>query len=124
MRLSRRCGGNPARNYCGLAAFERGRRGSRCGRAFGKRIMAGTLHAGWDAGCDKTMLFTGSQYESTHAFYRACGFLSRDRTGYVARPHRTRDATIATMLWVRRALKVPVDREVSGFWGCAHRLAG
>jgi GNAT superfamily N-acetyltransferase len=56
------------------------------GQGFGKRTMAGTLEAAWDAGCYKTMLFTGSLRESTHAFYRACGFVSGDKTGYVARP--------------------------------------
>ncbi|MEV6282646.1 hypothetical protein [Kribbella sp. NPDC051770] len=34
----------------------------------------------------KAMLMTGSKRESTHAFYRACGFADDDKTGYVARP--------------------------------------
>jgi GNAT superfamily N-acetyltransferase len=56
------------------------------GQGFGKRIMTGTLQEAWDAGCYKVMLFTGSKRESTHAFYRACGFVAGDKTGYVARP--------------------------------------
>lgn len=56
------------------------------GEGLGKRIMAGTLQAAWDAGCYKTMLLTGSQQPSTHAFYRACGFSGSEKTGFVARP--------------------------------------
>lgn len=56
------------------------------GKGLGKQVMAGTLAAAWDAGCYKAMLMTGSKRPSTHAFYRACGFLADDKTGYVARP--------------------------------------
>ena len=56
------------------------------GQGLGKEIMAGTLQAAWNAGCYKAMLLTGSRRPSTHAFYRACGFLGDDKTGYVARP--------------------------------------
>jgi GNAT superfamily N-acetyltransferase len=56
------------------------------GRGLGKRLMASTLDAAWAAGCYKALLQTGSSRESTHAFYRACGFSPHDKTAYVARP--------------------------------------
>ncbi|MEH1165196.1 GNAT family N-acetyltransferase [Micromonospora sp. CPCC 205539] len=59
---------------------------SRRGAGLGKRIMAGTLQAAWDAGCYKAMLMTGSRKPATHAFYKACGFSADDKTAYVARP--------------------------------------
>src|SRR5436190_24360218 len=46
------------------------------GTGLGKRIMAGTLAAAWEAGCYKAMLMTGSSKPATHAFYRACGLSS------------------------------------------------
>jgi hypothetical protein len=48
--------------------------------------MAATLQAAWDAGCYKVMLQTGSRRESTHAFYRRCGFDPEEKTAYVAHP--------------------------------------
>jgi GNAT superfamily N-acetyltransferase len=59
---------------------------SRRGSGLGKQLMAGTLQAAWDAGCYKVMLMTGSQRESTHAFYRACGFSPDAKQAYLARP--------------------------------------
>jgi GNAT superfamily N-acetyltransferase len=56
------------------------------GTGMGKRIMAGTLQAAWDAGCYKAMLQTGSRTPATHAFYRACGFSPDAKTAYLARP--------------------------------------
>ena len=56
------------------------------GRGYGKRIVGHALNAAWAAGCYKVMLQTGSRHESTHAFYRACGFSGDDKRGYVARP--------------------------------------
>ncbi len=56
------------------------------GKGLGQRVMAGTLAAAWEAGCYKVMLMTGSKRASTHAFYRACGFVADDKTGFVARP--------------------------------------
>jgi GNAT superfamily N-acetyltransferase len=58
----------------------------RRGTGLGKRIMAATLQAAWDAGCYKAMLQTGSRNPATHAFYRACGFSSDAKTAYLARP--------------------------------------
>lgn len=55
-------------------------------RGMGKQIMADTLQAAWQAGCYKAMLMTGSSKPATHAFYRACGFLSDAKTAYLARP--------------------------------------
>lgn len=56
------------------------------GTGLGKRIMAATLQAAWDAGCYKAMLLTGSRTDATHAFYRACGFSADAKTAYLARP--------------------------------------
>ncbi|WP_412537871.1 GNAT family N-acetyltransferase [Longispora sp. K20-0274] len=56
------------------------------GTGLGRRIMAGTLQAAWDAGCYKAMLMTGSRTPATHAFYRACGFSPDAKTAYLARP--------------------------------------
>jgi len=55
------------------------------GKGYGKRILAHALGAAWEAGCYKVMLQTGSKRESTHAFYRACGFSGDARHAYVAR---------------------------------------
>ena len=35
---------------------------------------------------DKVMLQTGSRRESTHAFYRSCGFDPDEKTAYVSHP--------------------------------------
>ncbi|MGC4942353.1 GNAT family N-acetyltransferase [Kribbella sp. DT2] len=56
------------------------------GTGLGQEIMAGTLQAAWDAGCYKAMLMTGSKRESTHAFYRACGFRDDVKQAFQARP--------------------------------------
>ncbi|MEV4622229.1 GNAT family N-acetyltransferase [Asanoa sp. NPDC049573] len=56
------------------------------GTGLGRRIMAGTLQAAWDAGCYKVMLMTGSRDPATHGFYRACGFSPDAKTAYLARP--------------------------------------
>ena len=55
-------------------------------RGIGQQIMAHTLEFAWRAGCYKAMLQTGSKRESTHAFYRACGFNNDEKVGYLARP--------------------------------------
>lgn len=52
---------------------------------YGKRIIAYALETAWAAGCYKVMLQTGSQKESTHAFYSACGFSADDKHAYIAR---------------------------------------
>ncbi|MBO9577266.1 MAG: GNAT family N-acetyltransferase [Microbacteriaceae bacterium] len=56
------------------------------GTGLGKRIMSATLEAAWAAGCYKAMLLTGSKEESTHAFYRSCGFSPDSKTAYLAKP--------------------------------------
>ena len=58
----------------------------RRGSGLGKQIMAATLQAAWAAGCYKVMLQTGSRRESTHAFYRSCGFSPDEKTAYVCHP--------------------------------------
>jgi GNAT superfamily N-acetyltransferase len=56
------------------------------GKGIGKSLMAHTLTFAWDRGCYKAMLQTGSKQESTHAFYRSCGFTTHEKTGFLARP--------------------------------------
>ncbi len=56
------------------------------GRGLGKALLQEVLSIAWARGCYKAMLQTGSKKESTHAFYRSCGFSGNDKTGYVARP--------------------------------------
>lgn len=55
-------------------------------RGIGKALMAATLEFIWSKGCYKAMLMTGSRQESTHGFYRACGFDGTAKSGYVAYP--------------------------------------
>ncbi len=55
------------------------------GTGLGRRIIDETLH-GMERRCYKVMLLTGSRNPATHAFYKACGFMSEDKAGYVARP--------------------------------------
>lgn len=55
------------------------------GKGYGKRIMRHALDTAWAAGCYKVMLQTGSRQESTHAFYRSCGFSGDDKQAYVVR---------------------------------------
>jgi GNAT superfamily N-acetyltransferase len=62
-----------------IAAHRRGER-------LGRRLMDATLERAWAAGCYKAMLQTGSKTQSTHAFYRACGFADDAKTAYLARP--------------------------------------
>lgn len=54
------------------------------GKGFGKQVLIYALDAAWRGGCYKVMLQTGSKRESTHAFYRSCGFSGTDKRGYVA----------------------------------------
>lgn len=56
------------------------------GSGIGRIMMQHTLQFAWDQGCYKAMLQTGSKQESTHGFYRACGFRADDKVAYVARP--------------------------------------
>ncbi len=56
------------------------------GKGYGRRLLQHALAFAWKEGCYKAMLQTGSQTESTHAFYRSCGFRADEKTGYVARP--------------------------------------
>ncbi len=56
------------------------------GKGIGKTIIGYALRYAWDRGCYKVMLQTGSRRESTHNFYKACGFRDDDKFGFVARP--------------------------------------
>ena len=58
----------------------------RRGEGLGKSLMVHVLEHAWAADCYKVMLLTGSSKESTHAFYKACGFSGGVKTGYVAKP--------------------------------------
>ena len=55
-------------------------------QGIGKALMHETLNFIWAKGCYKAMLLTGSSKESTHAFYRNCGFDGEAKSGYVAYP--------------------------------------
>ena len=63
---------------------------TRRNEGLGKRIIAYALDLAWQYGCYKVMLQTGSRRESTHKFYRSCGFASDDKFAFVARPGSTR----------------------------------
>lgn len=56
------------------------------GQGLGKRIIRHALGFAWDFGCYKVMLQTGSRRESTHNFYRACGFSGDEKFAFVAHP--------------------------------------
>lgn len=55
-------------------------------QGIGKALVAHALTNAWQRGCYKVMLQTGSRKQSTHAFYRACGFSADDKFAFVARP--------------------------------------
>jgi GNAT superfamily N-acetyltransferase len=57
-------------------------------QGLGTKIMGHALQFAWDRGCYKVMLQTGSKRESTHRFYKACGFSANDKFAFVARPQR------------------------------------
>ncbi len=52
----------------------------------GKAIVQRALDFAWSLGCYKVMLQTGSRRESTHHFYKSCGFRADDKFAFVARP--------------------------------------
>ncbi len=56
------------------------------GQGVGQALMQHTLAFAWQQGCYKAMLQTGSKNPATHHFYRRSGFVSGDKTSYVARP--------------------------------------
>ena len=55
-------------------------------RGLGKAIIKHALDFAWSQGCYKVMLQTGSRRESTHNFYKSCGFHADDKFAFVARP--------------------------------------
>lgn len=55
-------------------------------QGLGKKVIGHALQFAWDRGCYKVMLQTGSKRESTHNFYKACGFSANDKFAFVARP--------------------------------------
>lgn len=52
-------------------------------KGYGQQVVKAALDCAWKLGCYKVMLQTGSQRESTHRFYRSCGFIAR-KTAYNA----------------------------------------
>lgn len=56
------------------------------GTGLGKAIVRYALEFAWERGSYKVMLQTGSRRESTHNFYRSCGFSDNDKFAFVARP--------------------------------------
>ena len=56
------------------------------GRGIGREMLGWALKRAWECGCYKVMLQTGSHRESTHRFYRNCGFKSDARFAFIARP--------------------------------------
>lgn len=52
----------------------------------GHAIIRHALDVAWQYGCYKVMLQTGSRRESTHNFYKSCGFSANDKFAFVARP--------------------------------------
>lgn len=59
---------------------------TRRNQGLGRQIIAHALRVAWDHGCYKVMLQTGSRLESTHNFYKACGFSDSEKFAFVARP--------------------------------------
>jgi len=55
-------------------------------QGLGKKIIGHALQFAWERGCYKIMLQTGSKRESTHNFYKSCGFRADDKIAFVARP--------------------------------------
>ena len=55
-------------------------------QGLGKAIIKHALDFAWKQGCYKVMLQTGSKRESTHNFYKSCGFRADDKFAFVARP--------------------------------------
>lgn len=55
-------------------------------QGLGKQLITHALQFAWNRGCYKVMLQTGSRRESTHNFYKSCGFSADDKFAFVARP--------------------------------------
>jgi N-acetylglutamate synthase-like GNAT family acetyltransferase len=56
-------------------------------RGIGKATIQFALNYAWNAGCYKVMLLTGR--ESTHPFYKSCGFVAGEKFAFIAKPHKT-----------------------------------
>ena len=52
----------------------------------GKKIVQHALAEAWAAGCYKVMLQTGSKRESTHNFYKSCGFQADQKFAFIVKP--------------------------------------
>ncbi|MBQ73562.1 MAG: GNAT family N-acetyltransferase [Gammaproteobacteria bacterium] len=55
-------------------------------QGYGSAVFGHALRHAWGVGCYKVMLQTGSKRESTHNFYKSCGFSADDKFAFVARP--------------------------------------
>ena len=51
---------------------------------YGKLMIGHDLRHSWQHGCYKVMLQTGSQRDSTHQFYKSCGFIADEKYAFVA----------------------------------------
>jgi GNAT superfamily N-acetyltransferase len=56
------------------------------GTGLGQAVVRRALDEAWRRGCYKALLQTGSRDPAVHRFYKACGFDSQEKTGFVARP--------------------------------------
>jgi len=54
----------------------------------GQRLMQYTLNLAWKQDCYKVMLLTGTSNAEAHKFYKASGFDSDAKHGFIAMPHR------------------------------------
>lgn len=54
-------------------------------RGYGKALLQHALASAWADGCYKVMLMTSRKDPAVHAFYRAAGFDSGDKTAYIVR---------------------------------------
>ncbi|MDR5904155.1 GNAT family N-acetyltransferase [Franzmannia qiaohouensis] len=54
-------------------------------QGIGKQLLLYAQAHAWSRDCYKIMLLTGSEDESTHAFYLACGFSGDMKHGYIIR---------------------------------------
>ena len=55
------------------------------GRGYGKRVVSHAVEFAWNEDCYKVMIQTGSKRDSTHAFYRSCGFSGESKHAFIAR---------------------------------------
>lgn len=77
------------------AAFVQMRLAARRGR-YGKSLVKHALDVAWEHQCYKVMLQTGSKRESTHGFYKSCGFKPDEKFAFVAQPSPVDEHNVAS----------------------------